>query len=82
MLDREKAFDRVEHKFLWKVTFGFSPGFLAMICVLYIDVISMLTFNGSLCGHLRVHRRVWQGYAFSEMFYVLSLEALLSKIHA
>lgn len=52
-VDREKAFDRVEHRFLWKVRFGFGPGFLAMICVLYIDVISMLTFNGRVMPFLR-----------------------------
>ncbi|TWW71219.1 Transposon TX1 uncharacterized 149 kDa protein ORF 2 [Takifugu flavidus] len=36
LLYQEKAFDRVEHEFLWKVMerFGFSPGFIAMIRVL------------------------------------------------
>ncbi|KAI3360290.1 hypothetical protein L3Q82_014607 [Scortum barcoo] len=43
-LDQEKAFDRVEHNFLWKVMekFGFSAGFVAKIKVLYRDIESVL----------------------------------------
>jgi hypothetical protein len=39
-LDKEKAFDRVEHNFLWEVmeSFGFSAGFIAKIKVLYSEV--------------------------------------------
>ncbi|TWW61078.1 Transposon TX1 uncharacterized 149 kDa protein ORF 2 [Takifugu flavidus] len=59
-LDQEKAFDRVEHEFLWKVMerFGFSPGFIAMIRILYCDIVSMLKFNGSLCAPFKVRRGV------------------------
>uniref|UniRef100_A0A674MKT3 Reverse transcriptase domain-containing protein n=1 Tax=Takifugu rubripes TaxID=31033 RepID=A0A674MKT3_TAKRU len=83
-LDQEKAFDRVEHQFLWKVMerFGFSPGFIAMIRVLYCDIESMLKFNGSLCAPFRVRRGVRQGCALSGMLYALSLEPLLSRVRA
>ncbi|TWW54318.1 Transposon TX1 uncharacterized 149 kDa protein ORF 2, partial [Takifugu flavidus] len=83
-LDQEKAFDRVEHQFLWKVMerFGFSPGFIAMIRVLYCDIASMLKFNGSLCAPFRVRRGVRQGCALSGMLYALSLEPLLSRVRA
>ncbi|TWW56228.1 Transposon TX1 uncharacterized 149 kDa protein ORF 2 [Takifugu flavidus] len=76
-----KAFDRVEHEFLWKVMerFGFSPGFIAMIRVLYCDIASMMKFNGSLCVPFRVRRGVRQGCALSEMLYALSLKPLLSR---
>lgn len=49
LLDQKKAFDRVEHKFFWKLIerFGFSPGLIATICVLYSDIARMLEFNGS-----------------------------------
>ncbi|KAJ3601866.1 hypothetical protein NHX12_029628 [Muraenolepis orangiensis] len=63
--DQEKAFDRVEHSFLWKVMekFGFSAGFIAKIKVLYNKIESVLKFNGGLCAPFRVCRGVRQGCA-------------------
>lgn len=63
-LDQEKAFDRAEHKFLWKVLerFGFNSGFIAVIRVLYNDIESLLKFNGSLFAPFRVHRGTRQGF--------------------
>ncbi|KAJ3608984.1 hypothetical protein NHX12_023512 [Muraenolepis orangiensis] len=83
-LDQEKAFDRVEHSFLWKVMgkFGFSAGFIAKIMVLYNNIESVLKFNGSLCAPFRVCRGVRQGCALSGMLYALSLEPLLSRIRS
>uniref|UniRef100_A0AAQ4RMD0 Reverse transcriptase domain-containing protein n=1 Tax=Gasterosteus aculeatus aculeatus TaxID=481459 RepID=A0AAQ4RMD0_GASAC len=83
-LDQEKAFDRVEHNFLWKVmqSFGFSAGFIAKIKVLYRDIESVLKINGSLCAPFRVYRGVRQGCALSGMLYTLSLEPLLGKIRS
>ncbi|KAJ3609308.1 hypothetical protein NHX12_023831 [Muraenolepis orangiensis] len=83
-LDQEKAFDRVEHSFLWKVMekFGFSAGFIAKIMVLYNNIESVLKFNGGLCAPFRVCRGVRQGCALSGMLYALSLEPLLSRIRS
>ncbi|KAI4890201.1 hypothetical protein NFI96_002000 [Prochilodus magdalenae] len=43
-LDQEKAFDRVEHQYLWDTfgAFGFSPGFVSMVRVLYCNIESVL----------------------------------------
>ena len=83
-LDQEKAFDRVEHNFLWTVMdrFGFSAGFIAKIKVLYSEIESVLKLNGSLCAPFRVHRGVRQGCAMSGMLYALSLEPLLHKLRS
>ncbi|KAK3520731.1 hypothetical protein QTP70_031448, partial [Hemibagrus guttatus] len=47
-LDQEKAFDRVEHQYLWKTleAFGLSPSLIAMMKVLYQDVERVLKING------------------------------------
>ncbi|KAJ3607627.1 hypothetical protein NHX12_024678, partial [Muraenolepis orangiensis] len=67
-LDQEKAFDRVEHSFLWKVMekYGFSAGFIAKIKVLYNKIESVLKFNGGLCAPFRVCRGVRQGCALDQ----------------
>ncbi|KAK3511548.1 hypothetical protein QTP70_009337 [Hemibagrus guttatus] len=67
-LDQEKAFDRVEHEYLWKVleAFGFNPGFVAMIKMLYCEIESVLKVNGGLCAPFKVLRGIRQGCALSE----------------
>ncbi len=49
-LDQEKAFDRVEHLFLWNTleAFGFSPSFISLIKVMYCNIESVLKINGVL----------------------------------
>nr|BAC82605.1 pol-like protein [Tetraodon nigroviridis] len=85
-LDQEKAFDRVEHRFLWKTMerFGFRTSFIAKIQALYggIESVLKLSFNGSLCAPFRACRGVRQGCALSGMLYALSLEPLLCKIRS
>ncbi|KAK3509384.1 hypothetical protein QTP70_032402, partial [Hemibagrus guttatus] len=83
-LDQEKAFDRVEHEYLWKVleTFGFNPGFIAMIKVLYCEIESVLKVNGGLCAPFKVLRGIRQGCALSGMLYTLAIEPLLNKLRS
>lgn len=78
-LDQEKAFDRVEHHYLWKTleSFSLSPGLMAMIKVLYRDIESVLKINGSLSGPFKVCRGVRQGCSISGMLYALAIEPML-----
>ena len=82
-LDQEKAFDRVEHLYIWKTLerFGLSPCLIAMIKVFYQDIESVLKINGGLSAPFKVHRGVRQGCSLSGMLYALSIE-LLNKIRA
>lgn len=47
-IDPEKAFDRVEYQYLLQTltAFGFSPGFVAVIQVMYCDITSVMKVNG------------------------------------
>jgi len=81
-LDQEKAFDRVEHLFLWNTleAFGFSHSFISMIRAVYCNIESVLKVNGGLCAPFTVERGVRQGCAMSGMLYSLAIEPLLKKL--
>lgn len=81
-LDQEKAFDRVEHRYLWRVleAFGFCQNFINCIKVLYSGVESILKVNGGLCAPFKVQRGVRQGCSLSGMLYSLAIEPLLQQI--
>ncbi len=81
-LDQEKAFDRVEHQYLWQTleVFGFSPNFIAMIQVLYRDIESLLKINGGLSAPFKVQRGIRQGCSLSGMLYSLAIETFLHKL--
>lgn len=81
-LDQEKAFDRVEHNYLWKTLadFGFCQDFVEMVKMLYTDAESVLKVNGGLCTPFKVGRGVRQGCSLSGMLYAIAIEPLLQQI--
>uniref|UniRef100_A0A8C4RDJ9 Reverse transcriptase domain-containing protein n=1 Tax=Erpetoichthys calabaricus TaxID=27687 RepID=A0A8C4RDJ9_ERPCA len=81
-LDQEKAFDRVDHQYLFKVLerFGFGETFLGYIKLMYTNVFSVLKINGGLGAPFSVTRGIRQGCALSGMLYSLSIEPLLHRL--
>lgn len=74
-LDQEKAFDRVDHAFLFETikAFGFGE-FISMIRLLYNDATCMIKIAGGLSVPVKVNRGIRQGCPLSGQLYSISLE--------
>ncbi|KAL2080696.1 hypothetical protein ACEWY4_024489 [Coilia grayii] len=72
-LDQEKAFDRVDHRFLSQVLrrMGFGPGFWGWVRLLYGGAVSRLRIGGSLSAPVAQRGGVRQGCPLSPLLYVL-----------
>lgn len=77
-VDLEKAFDRVEHKYLIDVMerFGFGENFLNWIKCLYTDITSCVKVNGFLTEDFKITRSIRQGCPMSALLYTIVSEAL------
>ena len=81
-LDQEKAFDRVNYKFLFKVlkAYNFGPDFIKWVSILYNDVFSSVIVNGFISDPFSITRGVRQGCSLSPLLYVLVLEPFAKKV--
>ena len=77
-LDQEKAFDRVDRSFLFRVLvkMGFGECFIRWLQVLYVDASCRVLCNGDLTGDIPLERGIRQGCPLSSMLYVLVAECL------
>ena len=81
-LDQEKAFDRVNHSFLFRLLehLGFGPSFIKWVHTLYTGANMRIILNGYLSGKIELKRGVRQGDPLSPLLYVLCVEVLASQI--
>ena len=83
-LDQEKAFDRIDHKYLIDLLkyYGFSHNFINWVSILYTDISSSVIVNGHISQSFNITRSVRQGCSLSPLLYVLALEPVLNKIRS
>lgn len=77
-LDFEKAFDRVEHSFLFSILerFGFGINFIKWITILYRGAMTKVKCNGFLTEPFKITRSIRQGCPLSAQLYSLVAEPL------
>lgn len=75
-LDQEKAFDRVEHDFLFKTmhAFGIGDVFIDWLKVLYGNASTKIKVNGFFTNPILLRRGLRQGCPLSPSLYVLIIE--------
>ena len=83
-LDQEKAFDRVDHGFLFRIMshVGFGSSFISWVKLLYSGISSAVCINGYTSAAFFPSRRVRQGCPLSPLLYVLSIDVLAANLRA
>ena len=82
-LDMSKTYDRVEWKFLEKVTIhlGFLGSFVSTIMSCIKSVSYVVLFNGELVGHIKPTRGLRQGNPLSPYMFLLCAIGLQRHLH-
>jgi len=83
-LDQEKAFHRVDWRFLRSVLvhMGFGPSFVSWVDLFYLGIYSAVKVNGYLTHFFRLSRALRQGCPLSPLLYVLYTKILACSFRA
>ena len=81
-LDQEKAYDRVEWEWLFKVLehFNFGDKFIGYLKTLYKNARSSVLTNGYQSCYFDISRGIRQGDALSALLFIIQFEPLMEKI--
>ncbi len=82
LLDQQKAFDRVEWKWLFRVLskFNIGPVFQKWIHIMYSNMKSCISTNGYLSNYFPIKRGIRQGDSLSALLYIIQAEPLAEFI--
>ncbi len=82
-IDHAKAFDNVNHDYLFKTleVFGLHGNFLKVTKTLYQNITSQVTINGSPTNKIPIKRGVRQGCPYSMLLFVLCSIPLIEMIN-
>lgn len=77
-LDFQKAFDSVEHAFIFETfkQFGFGENFLDIIKMLYKDINSCVSLSEGTCPRFTIKRGIRQGCSLSPLLFITVTELL------
>ena len=77
-LDFEKAFDKLDHKFLINAlySFGFGNNFIQWIQILYTDIQSCVLNNGFTSQYFQIMAGIRQGCPISALLFIVAAECL------
>lgn len=83
-LDQEKAYDKIDHEYLWAVLerFGIPETFINIIKTLYAHAETSVVINGVTSAKYRIYRGVRQGDPLSCLLFDLVIEPLSAMIRS
>uniref|UniRef100_A0A7M4E7A5 Reverse transcriptase domain-containing protein n=1 Tax=Crocodylus porosus TaxID=8502 RepID=A0A7M4E7A5_CROPO len=81
-LDLEKAYDRVDHDYIFKVLekMGFPEECICWIRLLYREAESQVQINGYLSRAFKIHKWVRQGCFLSLLLFACNMEYLAQRV--
>jgi len=81
-LDAQKAFDSVNHKYLFHILekFGFPSEYIGYVKLIYSNISASVMVNGHMGEEFNIDQSVKQGDALSCSLFIIAIEPLLRQL--